>query len=94
MKKTVETNAIQQRWNEIRSAFQQLNRVLPPNDGTKPDLSVTISKAANLKAATQAMISTLKAQRKRTRAKMIRGRPLRNWPALIALPLLTIRRGQ
>jgi Tfp pilus assembly protein PilO len=68
MKKTVETNAIQQRWNEIRSAFQQLNRVLPPNDGTKPDLSVTISKTASLKAATQAMISTLKAQRQKDKS--------------------------
>jgi hypothetical protein len=29
----------------------------------KPDLSVTIVEAVNLKAATQAMISTLKAQR-------------------------------
>jgi hypothetical protein len=65
MKKTVETNAIQQCWNEIRSAFKQLNRALPPDDGTKPDLSITIVEAVKLITATQAMISTLKAQQQK-----------------------------
>jgi hypothetical protein len=49
----------------IRSTFQQLNRPLLPIDGTKPDLSVTIAKAVNPKAAAQAMISTLKAPRQK-----------------------------
>jgi hypothetical protein len=69
MKKTVETVGIQRRWNEIRSAFQELNRALPaPEDGAGTDLGITIAKAVILKTATQAMISTLKAQQRKDAA--------------------------
>ena len=51
--------------NESVRRSNSLTALFLPIDGTKPELSVTIAKAVNLKAATQAMISTLKAQRQK-----------------------------
>ena len=63
--------------NESVRRSNSLTALFLPIDGTKPDLSVTIAKAVNLKAATQAMISTLKAPRQKDKDKNDRGRHLR-----------------